>query len=103
MYDIEKELKSLKPEIHTPSDDFRRKTLSILKKEADKKRKPVKLIFSLAAAVVTTVVLLITLLPAQSLVSYYTVDINPSIQFTVDAKDIVTSVSAANDDAELLL
>lgn len=103
MYDIEKELKGLKPINHTPTEAFRQQTLAMLRNKTQKKRNLRKLVFSLSAAVVMAFALLVVMLPLVNSVSYYTVDINPSIQFTVNSNNTVTDVSSANDDADTLL
>ena len=103
MYDIEKELREIKPKNHTPTDAFRHQILAMLRNKTQVKRNPRRLIFSLSAAVVMAIALVVVMLPLFNSVSYYTVDINPSIQFTVSSDNTVTNVSSANDDAATLL
>ena len=65
------------------------------------KRNIVKSILTIFSAVMVLVVL-IAVVPNNSVSAYYTVDINPSFCLLVDEDDIVTGIEYVNDDAKEL-
>ncbi len=108
MLDIDKELRKIKFGTAHPSELIRQKTQQLVREEVQKTQHPKRLgrlAWGLASAVAVFAVFIIlfTLPQAEDKVSYYTVDINPSISMQVNASQMVLEVSAENDDAVMLL
>lgn len=108
MFDIEKELRQIKFDTAHPSERLRQKTQQLVAQEVRKKQqtKPLgrlKWVLTSAMAVFAAFMIMFSLPPAADGISYYTVDINPSISVKVNTSRTVLEVSAENDDAVLLL
>ncbi len=108
MFDIEKELRGIKFETAHPSERLRQKTQQLVTQEVRKKQqtKPIgrlTWVLTSAMAVFAAFMIIFSLPPAADGVSYYTVDINPSVSVKVNASKTVLEVSAENDDAVLVL
>jgi len=114
MIDIDRKLKSLNIDRHTPSETLRSSTRTRCASQAQdemqhtahKAHRPLRLRWAIpAAALAVAVLMLIAIVPFGTVqaAGYYTVDINPSISFEVDSGDVVLAVTAENDDAADLL
>lgn len=108
MFDIEKELRGVKFETAHPSERLRQKTQQLVTQEMRKKQQIMPIgrltwVLTSAMAVFAALMIIFMLPPAADRVSYYTVDINPSISVKVNASKTVLEVSAENDDAVLVL
>lgn len=108
MYNIDKALNEIDITQQHPSERLRERTRLLVSEEVRKKKdfrkqgKPFWLL-PVAAVVLAAFLILFTLPLSAEEVSYYTVDINPSISIQVNAQEIVMSLSAENEDAETLL
>jgi|GEM_PF-2936260 len=108
MFDIDKELRGIKFDTAHPSAQLKQKTQQLVMQEVRKKQQSVRLgrlswVLTPAITVIAAILILFSLPSAADEVSYYTVDINPSISMQVDASETVLEVSAENDDAVMLL
>lgn len=108
MFDIDKALVEIKTEKQCPDEPLREKTRQLVMKEVQKKQKTkhfgrVSWAFSAVIAVIAAFIILFSLPHTTEEVSYYTIDINPSISMQVNASGTVLGVSAENEDAQVLL
>lgn len=111
MFDIDKELKELKNERLSLSEDLREDTRRKVREELRGSRvrksiaiKPMLKVFTAAAlAVMLFIALSINFaIPARA-AAYYTIDINPSVSIAVDENNNVLYVTPENSDAKTLL
>ncbi len=110
MFDIDNALKKIRFEKRPAGDALRQNVLRMAYEQTQKKSQaatPARMFprFALlcTAALLVCAALIALWVPTQQTVSYYTIDINPSISIQTDSNDQVLFVTAENDDAAELL